>query len=49
MRPSFPTPQCLQPLCHPSKFPPRTNRMRGTIKVRLSFQTDGLLTGLSQK
>ena len=22
MRPSFPTPQWLQPLCHPSKFPP---------------------------
>ena len=30
MRPSFPTPQCLQPLCHPSKSPayreyPRNN------------------------
>ena len=22
MRPSFPTPQCLEPICHPSKFPP---------------------------
>ena len=26
MRPSFPTPQCLQPLCHPSKFSPRTGK-----------------------
>ena len=24
MRPSFPTPQCLQPVRHPSKFSPRT-------------------------
>ena len=49
VRPSFPTPQCLQPLCHPSKFPPRTERIRGTIQVRLSFQIDGFLTGLSQR
>ena len=49
MRPSFPAPQRLQPLCHPSKFHPRTKRIRGTIKVRLSFQIDGFLTGLSQK
>ena len=32
MRPSFPAPQCLQPLCHPSKFPPRTERIQGTIQ-----------------
>ena len=48
MRPSSPTPQCLQPLCHPSKFPPRTERIRGPIQVRLSFQIDGFLTGPSQ-
>ena len=49
MRPSFPAPQCLQPICHPSKFLPRTMRIRETIQVRLSFQTDGFLTGLSQR
>ena len=49
MRPSFPTRQCLQPFCYPSKFPPRTERIPGTIQVRLSFQIDGFLTGLSQK
>ena len=49
MRPSFPTPQCLQPICHPSKFPPRTKRIQGTIQKKLSFQIDGFLTGLSQK
>ena len=49
MRPSFPTPQCLQPLCHPSKFTPRTKRVRGTIQVRPSFQIDEFLTGLSQR
>ena len=43
-----PTPQGLQPVRHPSKFPPRTNRIRGTIQVRLSFQIDGILTGPSQ-
>ena len=48
MRPSFPTPQCLQPSCHPSKFHPRTERIQGTIQVRLSFQIDGFSTGLSQ-
>ena len=36
-RPSFPTPQSLQPVRHPSKFSPRTNRIRRTIQVRLSF------------
>ena len=41
--------KCLQPLCHPSKFPPRTERIQGTIQVRLSFQIDGFLTGLWQK
>ena len=49
MRPSFPTPQCLQPICHPSKFLSRTKRIRGTIQVRLSFQIDGFLTGPSQR
>ena len=48
MRPSFPTPQGLQPVRHLSKFPPRTERIRGTIQVRLSFQIDGFLTGPSQ-
>ena len=45
MRPSFPTPQGLQPVRHPSKFHPRTKRIQGTIKVILSFQIDGFLTG----
>ena len=43
MRPSFPTPQGLRPICHPSKFLPRTERIRGTIQVRLSFQIDGIV------
>ena len=37
MRPSSPTPQGLQPVRHPSKIHPRTIRIPGTIKVRLSF------------
>ena len=37
MRPSFPTPQGLQSVRHPSKFLPRRERIRGTIQVRLSF------------
>ena len=49
MRPSSPTPQGLQPVHHPSKFSPRTERIQGTIQVRLSFQIDGFLTGLSQR
>ena len=49
MRPASPTPQRLQPVRHPSKFTPRTERIRGTIQVRLSFQIDGFLTGLSHK
>ena len=48
MRPSSPTRQGLQPLCHPSKFHPRTERIQGTIQVRLSFQIDGFVTGPSQ-
>ena len=48
MRPSSPTPQGLRPVGHPSKFLPRTKRIRGTIQIRLSFQIDGLLTGPSQ-
>ena len=48
MRPSPPTPQGLRPVRHPSKFTPRTERIRGTIQVRLSFQIDGFLTGPSQ-
>ena len=48
MRPSFPTPQGLQSVRHPSKFPPREERIRGTIQVKLSFQIDGFETDLSQ-
>ena len=48
MRPSFPTPQSLQPVRHPSNFTPRTMRIRGTIQVRLFFQIDGFLTDPSQ-
>ena len=48
MRPSFQTPQGVQPVRHPSKFPPRTKRIRGTIQVRFSFQIDGFLTDSSQ-
>ena len=49
MRPWFPTPQCLQPICQPSKFPPRTQRIQGTIQIIFSFQIDGFLIGLWQK
>ena len=45
MRLSFSNPQGLQPVRHPSKFSPRTERIQGTIQVRLSFQIDGFLTG----
>ena len=45
MRPSSPTPQGLRSVRHPSKISPRTKRIRGTIRVRLSFQIDGFLTG----
>ena len=48
MRPSFPTPQGLRSVRDPSKFSPRAERIRGTCQVRLSFQIDGFLTGLSQ-
>ena len=48
MRPSFPTPQGLQSVRHPSKFPARRERIRGTIQVKLSFQIDGFGTDLSQ-
>ena len=48
MRPSSPTPQGLRSVRHPSKFLPRTERIRGTIQVRLSFQIDGFLTDPSQ-
>ena len=48
MRPSFPTPQGLRSVRHPSKIPPRTMRIRGTIQVRLSFQIDGFLTDPSK-
>ena len=49
MRPSSPVPQWLQPFCHPSKFLPRTERIQGTIQVRLSFQIGGFFTGPSQR
>ena len=48
MRPSSPTPHGLQPVRHPSKFSPRTERIQGTIQVRLSLQIDRFLTDLSQ-
>ena len=48
MRAPFPAPQRLQSARHPSKFPPRIMRIRGTIQERLSFQIDGFLTGPSQ-
>ena len=48
MRPSFPTPQGLQSVRHPSKFLPRRERIRGTIQVKLSFHIDGFLTDPSQ-
>ena len=49
MRPSFPTPQGLQPMCHPSKLARVQKRIQRTIQVRLSFQIDGFFTGLWQK
>ena len=48
MRPTFPTPQGLQSVRHLSKFSPRTERIRGTIQVKLSFQIDGFGTDPSQ-
>ena len=48
MRPSSPTPQGLRSVRHLSKFSPRTERIRGTIQVKLSFQIDGFGTDLSQ-
>ena len=48
MRPSSPTPQGLRPVRYLSKFPARTERIRGTVQVRLSFQIDGFGTDLSQ-
>ena len=48
MRPSFPTPQCLPSLRHPSKFSPRTERIRWTIQIRLSFQLSGFSTDPAQ-
>ena len=49
MRPSFPTPQGLQSVRHPSKFPPRVQSVSmEDLQVRLSFQIDGFWTDLSQ-
>ena len=48
MRSSSPTPQGVRSVRHRSKFPPRTERIRGTIQVRLSFQIEGFLTDPSQ-
>ena len=39
---------CNQHVTLPNSTP-RTERIRGTIQVRLSFQIDGFLTGLSKK
>ena len=38
MRPSSHTLQGLETVRHPSKFSPRTERIRGTIQVKLSFK-----------
>ena len=48
MRLSFPIPQGLRSVRHPSKFSPRTERIRGTIQVRLSFQIDGFVNDPTQ-
>ena len=48
MRPSSPTPEGSRSVRHPSKFPPRTERIRGTIQAKFSFQIDGFLTDPSQ-
>ena len=40
--------QGLRSARHPSKFSRRTERIRGTIQVRLSFQIDGFVTDPSQ-
>ena len=48
MRPSSLTPQGLRSVRHPSKFPPRRERIRGTIQVKLSFQIEGFGTDPSQ-
>ena len=48
MRPSSPTPQGLRSVRHRFKFLPRTERIRGTIQVKLSFQIDGFATDPSQ-
>ena len=44
MRPSFPTPQGLQPVCHPSKFLPRIMRIRRKNQVRLSSNWSVILS-----
>ena len=49
MHPSSPTPQGPRPIRYPSKLPPRTIRIQGTIQAILSFQIDGFLTGPSQQ
>ena len=48
MRPSSPTPQGLRISTSPFRILPRTERIRETIQVRLSFQIDGFLTDRSQ-
>ena len=48
MRPPSPTPHGLRSVRHPSKFHPRTERIRGTIQVKLSFQINGFGTDPSQ-
>ena len=48
MRPSSSTPQGLQPICHPSKFISNTDGIQGIFQVKLSFQIDRFLTGLSK-
>ena len=45
---SFPTPPGLRSVRHLSKFPPRKERIRSSIQVKLSFQIDGFSTDPSQ-
>ena len=49
MRPYFPIPQCLRPLCHLSRFHPNTRHVRGIFQVNISYRTGGVLTSLWQK
>ena len=45
MRPSFPTPQGLRSVRHPSKFTPQPMHIRWIFLARLSYQIGGVSTG----